>query len=250
MLQANNKTTYYFIMASNCKRIELIWNFIHKLWNNYDIFLQNPYEHNLRRATIDNKFNFSGTEELTTEAVATHDNALMANSRDSTLLLGNAPDLPPRIDRASKPPNNITPSSTLLTTASARNSMGLNSSSSRNGTYGRTAHEQLFGDTNSPLTTTLGDAAPVYEDEYSTRINPPTDKRGSLNASSLDRKQGNQLLDKSHRSSSNSTTPANGKTNGSSYDSVSSYDSCNVAMQNLRLGPNAPDDLKSVPTVA
>ncbi|XP_055316284.1 tight junction protein ZO-1 isoform X4 [Sitodiplosis mosellana] len=210
----------------------------------------NPYDHNLRRSTIDNKFNFSGTEELTTEAVATHDNALLANSRESTLLMGNAPDLPPRIDRASKPPSNMTPSSTLLITASARNSMGLNSSSSRNGTYGRSAHEQLFGDTNSPLTTTLADVAPVYEDEYSTRINAPTDKRGSLNASSLDRKQGNQLLDKSHRSSSNSTTPANGKTNGSSYDSVSSYDSCNVAMQNLRLGPNAPDDLKSVPTVA
>ncbi|XP_031626830.1 uncharacterized protein LOC116343080 isoform X3 [Contarinia nasturtii] len=197
-----------------------------------------------------NKFNFSGTEELTTEAVATHDNALMANSRDSTLLLGNAPDLPPRIDRASKPPNNITPSSTLLTTAGARNSMGLNTSNSRNGTYGRSAHEQLFGDANSPLTTALSDAAPVYEDEYSTRINPPTDKRGSLNASSLDRKQSNQLLEKSHRSSSNSTTPANGKTNGSSYDSVSSYDSCNAAMQSLRLGPNAPDDLKSVPNVA
>lgn len=170
----------------------------------------------------------------------------MANSRESTLLLGNAPDLPPRIDRASKPANNITPSSTLLTTASARNSMP----NSRNGTYGRSAHEQLFGDASSPLTTALSDAAPVYEDEYSTRINPTTDKRGSLNASSLDRKQSSQLMDKSHRSSSNSTTPANGKTNGSSYDSVSSYDSCNAAMQSLRLGPNAPDDLKSVPNVA
>lgn len=170
----------------------------------------------------------------------------MANSRDSTLILGNVPDLPPRIDRASKPPNNITPSSTLLTTASARNSIGLNTSNSRNGTYGRTAHEQLFGDTNSPLTTTLADAAPVYEDEYSTRINPSTDKRSNLNASSLDRKQATQLVEKGHRSSSNSTTPANGKTNGSSYDSVSSYDSCNNAMQNIRLGPNAHDDLKSV----
>lgn len=142
------------------------------------------------------------------------------------------------------------PPSTLLTTASARNSMGLSASNSRNGTYGRSAHEQLFADGNSPLTTTLADAAPVYEDEYSTRINPPSDKRGSLNASSLDRKQSAQLMDKALRSSSASTTTANGKTNGSSYDSVSSYDSCNVAMQNLRLGPNAPDDLKSVPTVA
>lgn len=176
---------------------------------------------------------------------------MLANSRDPTLLLGNAPDLPPRIDRASKPPSNsITPSSTLLTTASARNSMGLNTSNSRNGSYGRSAHEQLFGDASSPLTTTLADAAPVYEDEYSTRINPPSDKRGSLNASSLDRKQSAQLIEKGLRTASNANPPTNGKTNGSSYDSVSSYDSCNVAMQNLRLGPNAPDDLKSVPSVA
>lgn len=217
---------------------------------------QNPYDHNLRRSTIDNKFNFGGTEELTTEAVATHDSAMLANSHESTLLMGaNAPDLPPRIDRTSKPPsNNITPSSTLLTTASARNAMGLNTSANRNGSYGRSAHEQLFGDmATSSLTTTLADAAaPLYEDEYSTRINPTaTDKRGSLNSSSLDRKQGAHLLnEKSLRSSSSSNTPANGKTNSSAYDSVSSYDSCNVTMQNLRLGPNAPDDLKSVPSVA
>lgn len=183
--------------------------------------------------------------------MATHDNAMLANSRDSTLLLGTAPDLPPRIDRASKPPNSITPTSTLLTTASARNSIGLNTSNSRNGTYGRTAHEQLFADASSPLAATLADAAPVYEDEYSTRIIPPSDKRGSLNASSLDRKQSVQLLEKAIRTSANATTaPVNGKTNGSSYDSVSSYDSCNAAMQSLRLGPNAPDDLKSVPSVA
>lgn len=185
---------------------------------------------------------------------------MLANSRDSTLLMGaNAPDLPPRIDRTSKPPsNNITPSSTLLTTASARNGMGLNANANanRNGSYGRSAHEQLFGDatTQSSLTTTLADAAaPIYDDEYSTRINPATaDKRGSINASSLDRKQSAQLLSEKSlgRSANTSNTPANGKTNSSAYDSVSSYDSCNAAMQNLRLGPNAPDDLKSVPTVA
>lgn len=219
-------------------------------------FFQNPYDQNLRRSTIDNKFNFSGTEELTTEAVATHDSAMLANSRDSTLLMSaNAPDLPPRIDRTSKPSsNNITPSSTLLTTASARNAVGMNINANRNGSYGRSAHEQLFGDvTTSSLTTTLADTtAPLYDDEYSTRINQmSTDKRGNLNASSLDRKQSAQLLsEKSLRSSSSSNTPANGKTNSSAYDSVSSYDSCNVAMQNLRLGPNAPDDLKSVPSVA
>lgn len=179
---------------------------------------------------------------------------MFGNTRDpntrSSMPPINAPDLPPRIDRGSKP-NGITPPSTLLTTAGTRNSMGLNTSaSSNNGTYGRSAHERLFASGTSSLTKTLADAAPTYEDEYSTRINPVADKRSSVNASSLDRKQATPLMDKVVRNSSTSNTPANGKTNGSSYDSVSSYDSCNAAMQSLRLGPNAPDDLKSVPTVA
>lgn len=63
--------------------------------------------------------------------------------------------------------------------------------------------------------------------------------------SSLDRKQ-NSLNRTSSRTPNKSTA-----NNGSSYDSVSSYDSMNttqLSMQNLRLGPNAPDDLKSVPS--
>lgn len=170
-------------------------------------------------------------------------------------MLANAPDLPPRIDRTSKPSStNITPSSTLLTTTSALNAIAMNTNTSRNGPYNRSDHGQVFGDAaTSSLTATLADATtPLYEDEYSTRINPSTpDKRGSLNASSLDRKQSAQLLsEKVLRSASSSNTPANGRTNSSTYDSISSYDSCNAAMQNLRLGPNAPDDLKSVPSVA
>lgn len=200
----------------------------------------------MRRSTIDNKYNFAGADELTTEAVASHDSALFGNGRDPTARgAGNAPDLPPRIDRTSKP---ITPPSTLLTTASARNSIGLNTTNgSSTGSYGRSAHERLFASGNSSLTKTLADAAPTYEDEYSTRINP--DKRNSVNASSLDRKQ-SSLVEKGARNLSTSNPPANGKMNGSSYDSVSSYDSCNAAIQSLRLGPNAPDDLKSVPSVA
>lgn len=46
--------------------------------------------------------------------------------------------------------------------------------------------------------------------------------------------------------------PGNKSINGT-YDSVSSYDSNNITSQltmaNLRLGPNAPDDLKSVPSI-
>lgn len=213
---------------------------------------QNPYDTNahLRRSTIDNKYNFTSNDDLTTEAVASHDSGLFGTRDPNTRpgVPGNAPDLPPRIDRTSKP---ITPPSTLLTTAGTRNSMGLNANSgSNNGTYGRSAHERLFSGGNSSLTKTLADAAPTYEDEYSTRINPTADKRNSVNASSLDRKQTTPLMEKGARNASSSNTPSNGKTNGSSYDSVSSYDSCNAAMQSLRLGPNAPDDLKSVPSVA
>lgn len=205
----------------------------------------------MRRQTIDNKYNFGGADDLTTEAPSsTHDNSLLRDPITRSALTGvNAPDLPPRIDRASKP-NSVTPPSTLLTTASARNSMGLGTStgSSNNGTYGRSAHERLFASGTSSLTKTLADSNPTYEDEYSTRITSATDKRNGTNGSSLDRKQGTPLNDKNLRTPSASTTPA--KTNGSSYDSVSSYDSCNAAMQSLRLGPNAPDDLKSVPSAA
>lgn len=173
-------------------------------------------------------------DDLATEAPSAHDNLFSGSSRDrdptarSAISAINAPDLPPRIDRASKP-NGVTPPSTLLTTASARNSMGLSASNSNNGTYGRTAHERLFAGASSALSKSLVDSNPTYEDEYSTRINPTPEKRNGTNGSSLDRKQATPLIEKS---------------------SVSSYDSCNAAMQSLRLGPNAPDDLKSVPTVA
>lgn len=144
-------------------------------------------------------------------------------------LYGTAPDLPPRIDRTSKP-NGVTPPSTLLPTPSSRHQIGMT-----NG--GRTAHERLF---NKPSEN------PTYEDEYSTRptlLGTP-EKRNSA-GNSLDRSQ-NALSEKQQRAPASS---GNGKTNGS-YDSVSSYDSCNNnAMQSLRLGPNAPDDLKSVPNL-
>lgn len=212
------------------------------------IEFKNPYDHagvHLRRQTIDNKYKMS-SDELTSEAIATHDSSMLGNNREpnarSPLSAMNAPDLPPRIDRGQKP-NGITPPSTLLATAS-RNSLGLNTSNnSSNGIYGRSAHERLFASGNSSLTKTLAETAPTYEDEYSTRIITSADKRNSTTASSLERKQMTPLMDKALRNST-PNTPSNGKTNGSAYDSVSSYDSCNTAMQNLRLGPNAPDDLK------
>lgn len=156
-------------------------------------------------------------------------------------LLSGAPDLPPRIDRTSKP--NLTPPSTLLPTPSTRtHHPGGLANSSNGGTYGRSAHDRLFNNGNG----SKAPEYPTYEDEYSTRPNlmATPEKRNSA-GNSLDRNP-SSLNDKMPRTPS-SGGMANGKTNGSSYDSVSSYDSCNNAMQSLRLGPNAPDDLKSVP---
>lgn len=149
------------------------------------------------------------------------------------------PELPPRIDRTSKP-NGITPPSTLLPATNTRTPNNSANNGIGNGLYSRSAHDRLFG-TNNPLV----DNNPTYEDEYNTRITTTPDKRNSA-GNSLDRSQ-------ITGGDKNPRTPiiAGGKptTNGSSYDSVSSYESTNTAMQNLRLGPNAPDDLKSVPNV-
>lgn len=151
------------------------------------------------------------------------------------------PDLPPRIDRASKPPNTTTPSTPGSSLPSRNSSTG--------GTLGRSAQERLFG--NKASTDNLDQAA----DDYATRsqmLGPTPEKRGTITngLSSLERAQ-NSSLDRTRTSQppppGNPTTP--NKANGS-YDSVSSYDSYNTSQltaQNMRLGPNAPDDLKSVP---
>uniref|UniRef100_A0A1B0CKN4 Putative tight junction n=1 Tax=Lutzomyia longipalpis TaxID=7200 RepID=A0A1B0CKN4_LUTLO len=135
-------------------------------------------------------------------------------------IYGAAPDLPPRVDRASKPPGNVaSPERTAK-----------NSSIHSISTLSRSAQERLFA-------TPKNDGDPG--DEYATRnqLLNAVDKRlngGSSQQASLERQ----------------TVPHGGKINNGSYDSVSSYDSYNTAQmaaQNIRLGPNAPDDLKSVP---
>lgn len=154
---------------------------------------------------------------------------------DATLSI----DLPPRIDRASKPlstsqipPGTSTPGSSLP----SRNSSSLHSNG---GTIGRSAQERLFG-------AKSGDEGNL--DEYATRnqLLNSADKRNGNNSqdNSLDRSRGGSVGN--NISASSSSKPNN---NGS-YDSVSSYDSYNTSQltaQNIRLGPNAPDDLKSVP---
>lgn len=200
---------------------------------------QNPYDDSvatshLRRSTAESKYTFPNDNG------PTQDSYIGGGQSRSQTLYGTAPDLPPRIDRTSKP--SITPPSTLLPTPSARTQQPSGITNGNGGTYGRSAHERLFS--NAAKQT----EHPTYEDEYSTRPNliGTPDKRNSV-GNSLDRNP-NGLNDKIPRTPS-SGGAINGKTNGSSYDSVSSYDSCNNAMQNLRLGPNAPDDLKSVPNV-
>ncbi|XP_041675119.1 tight junction protein ZO-1 isoform X10 [Drosophila eugracilis] len=142
----------------------------------------------------------------------------------------NAPDLPPRIDRQSKP---------------GEIPLNTSGSSSRNGTLGRSAQERLFG------------KAVVQDDgqaEYITR----NALVGSGAPETLDRQQQQQTHASLERQARlNAQLKANGGGTGggaSTYDSVSSYDSYNntqMAMQNLgRLGPNAPDDLKSVPNAS
>lgn len=127
------------------------------------------------------------------------------------------------MDRASKPPGlNVTPTQVLNSNQR---------SSSSGGTIGRSAQEKLFG-TKLPSDS-------LDPDEYGTRGQFSKRPMGNSNA---DRNQNS--LD---RTKTNTAKPNNG-----SYDSVSSYDSYNttqLSVQNLRLGPNAPDDLKSVPNV-
>ncbi|KQS39457.1 uncharacterized protein Dere_GG17413, isoform G [Drosophila erecta] len=194
-----------------------------------------PYDHGVpanpnRRQTMDSsKYSIYGTNvpPQPQQPGAGGDPAAV---RPQSLYGINAPDLPPRIDRQSKPGD-----------------MPLNTSgsSSRNGTLGRSAQERLFG------------KAVVQDDvqaEYITR----NALVGSGAAETLDRQQQQQTHASLERQARlNAQLKANGGGAGggaSTYDSVSSYDSYNntqMAMQNLgRLGPNAPDDLKSVPNAS
>lgn len=136
--------------------------------------------------------------------------------------------MPPRIDRASKPPSQGGAPTTPGSSVPSRNSSSLHG----NNSLGRSAHERLFGSKSLDHSD-----AP---DEYATRsqLLGSADKRASGNSlerppnSSLDRQKGPP------------------KVGNSSYDSVSSYDSYGTTQltpQAMRLGPNAPDDLKSVP---
>lgn len=203
----------------------------------YFIYTQNPFDHSgvhPRRATVDNKYNFPPDPNDRHGLDAGFDpstSALPLNGAQSQPLYGIVPELPPRIDRASKPgfPNDpMTPTSRTSAppgtslAPGGRNFGGI--TATKNGT----------------------DTADI-QDEYAVagaRQHSMEKRVGGGGESSLDRKQNS--LNRSSRTPNTATKPNNG-----SYDSVSSYDSMNttqISMQNLRLGPNAPDDLKSVPS--
>ncbi|XP_011188071.2 tight junction protein ZO-1 isoform X3 [Zeugodacus cucurbitae] len=187
-----------------------------------------PYEHAVnaptnRRQTIDaNKYETYATRSSMIGASGgVSDPSAIPSTRPQSLYGIHAPDLPPRIDRQSKPGLGEIPP------PSRTNSSG--------GTLGRSAQERLFG------------KAIVSDDvqaEYISRnVNDSIDRQHS----SLER----QALLNAAISGQQSIGQKATQPNASSYDSMSSYDSYNASqltVQNLgRLGPNAPDDLKSVP---
>ncbi|XP_049278998.1 uncharacterized protein LOC125761682 isoform X5 [Anopheles funestus] len=237
----------------------------------------NPYEHapHSRRMTVDNKYGFSSSKNGGASAMNPED-AIYGSStaRAAPPLQGSSngphfgavPDLPPRIDRASKPPNAPGAPSTSGSSLPSRNS-------SSGGTLGRSAQERLFGNGKQSSADTLHDPTSTH-DEYSSRnqllghggpdkrpalppmVNGSTTAPGTVSSlernanTSLDRSGGGRTAGHHHAASSGSNPNTSSKANGS-YDSVSSYDSYNTSSQltaqNMRLGPNAPDDLKSVP---
>lgn len=150
-------------------------------------------------------------------------------------IYGIPPDLPPRIDRASKPNGLVIPTSPIRNGSAAKNS-----SIHSIATLGRSSQDRLF----SPSKMNGNADGDPEQDEYATRnqlmANKQLQQQQRLNGGA-----GNQAsLDRQSRPTSNV------KMGNESYDSVSSYDSYNnAAAQSMRLGPNTPDDLKSAPIV-
>ena len=150
------------------------------------------------------------------------------------------------------------PPSTPGSSLPSRNSSSVNSG----GTLGRTAQERLFGNTTKSL------GPDDQQDDLYTATNkllntlePKKMPSIGSNGNSLERHDIIHPHHHHHTNQQNSLDRQNSaQKNGSSYDSVSSYDSYNTtqaqqaittstsSLQN-RLGPNAPDDLKSVPGV-
>ncbi|XP_023173750.2 tight junction protein ZO-1 isoform X4 [Drosophila hydei] len=207
-----------------------------------------PYDHGVqqppsRRQTLDSsKYSIYGTnvpqQQQQQQSQQQPGDPSAGLARPQSLYGINAPDLPPRIDRQSKPGD------LPLNTSGSSSRNG-----SSGGTLGRSAQERLFG------------KAVLQDDvqaEYVTR-NALVGAGGDTIERQQQQQQQQASLERQARMNAAMSSPAQLKANGnggpaSTYDSVSSYDSYNntqLAMQNLgRLGPNAPDDLKSVPNAS
>lgn len=193
----------------------------------------------------ESKYGFSNeTEAIAARLASLNTNGGGGGGGSGNMFYGTVPELPPRIDRGSKPPGGgVYPMSP--------NGGGSTSATNTPGRGGRSAQERLFGTHKSDEF--VHDSTVEYSSRAAANIMNTSGGGGvldKLNGSidgSLDRQQISSL-DRSgmmrSASKGNNTTGTTG-----SYDSMSSYDSCNatqISMQQ-RLGPNAPDDLKSVP---
>ncbi|XP_039958845.1 uncharacterized protein LOC120773793 isoform X3 [Bactrocera tryoni] len=186
-----------------------------------------PYEHavnsplNVRQNIEANKYESYATRS---SKIGTGGGVTDPSTRPQSLYGIHAPDLPPRIDRQLKPGLVEIPPS------SRTNSSG--------GTLGRSAQDRLFGKA------IVNDE--VQAEYISRNVNDSIDRQHS----SLERQALLNAAISTQPSIGNKAT----QPNVNSYDSMSSYDSYNASqltVQNLgRLGPNAPDDLKSVPNAS
>jgi tight junction protein 1 len=130
---------------------------------------------------------------------------------------------------------------------------------STGGTLGRTAQERLFGNNQKQSSMSPDDQTDADLYTASNKLLNTLEPMKKLNGNSLERRDLVHGHHHHHSNAQNSLDRQNStQKNGSSYDSVSSYDSYNInqpqqaittstsSLQN-RLGPNAPDDLKSIP---
>lgn len=159
-------------------------------------------------------------------------------------LFGKVPELPPRIDRASKPAGGYSKTTPPSTLSPIRHPMSPNISI---GSARKSAQERLFG------ANQVNDGNPDFSsaEDYSTRsLKKNSNATPELN--SLDR---NMPLSPKRMSNTGGMMhpqqPPLPPNNGT-YDTVPSYGSFNnnghLSIQE-QLGPNAPDDLKSVPAL-
>lgn len=163
-------------------------------------------------------------------------------------MFGKVPELPPRIDRASKPAGGYSKTTPPSTLSPVKQPMSPNISV---GSARKSAQERLFG-SNHVIEGSPDFASP---EEFSTRsLKKSSNTTPDLN--SLDR---NLPLSPKRLTNNNNTGMIHTQpqqllpSNNGTYDTVPTYGAFNhnhnhLSMQE-QLGPNAPDDLKSVPAL-